>query len=71
MVQSPSFQANNSSSSLEISLILCTPNVHYRAYKSLQLVLILSQINPIHTLGTVFFKRSFLILSSHLRLGSK
>jgi len=71
MVQSPSFQANNSSPSLEIPLILCTPNVHYRAYKSLPLVFNLSQINPVHALGTVFFKRTILISSFHLRLGSK
>jgi len=71
MEQSPSFQANNSSYSLEIPLILCTPNVHYRAYKSLPLVLMLSQINPVHVLGAVFFKGSILILFSRLRLGSK
>ena len=68
MEQSPSWEANRSSVSLEISRLLWNPKVHYRIHKFPPPVTILSQLDPVHTPHTTFW-RSILILSSHLRLG--
>ena len=48
--------------------ILWNPKVHYLFLKSLQLVHVLRQINPVHTLPTCFLI-SILMLSSNLCLG--
>jgi hypothetical protein len=48
MNESPS-ESNSSSSSQEILSILCNMMIHYRVHKSQSLVLILSQMNPVHT----------------------
>ena len=66
MEQSPYWEGNRFSASQEIPRILWNPNVHYRSHKCPPPVPILSQIYPVHT---PTFRRSILILSSHLRLG--
>ena len=55
MEHSRSWEANNSSVSQEIPRIIKNPKVHSRVYQSLQLLPVLGQINPLHTLQTDFF----------------
>jgi hypothetical protein len=52
----------------EIPWTLLNPKIYYRVHSILPLVLVLSEINPVHTTHSVSC-RSVLILSSHLRLG--
>jgi len=65
MQQSPSWEANSRAATQEIPLLLWNPKVHYRVHRSLPLVPILSQMNPIHTFSPYFIH--FIMLSSHLR----
>jgi hypothetical protein len=64
---SPSWEVANCAATEEFHSILWNPKVHYRFRKSLQLLHILSHINPILTI--LSYLRSILILSTHLRLG--
>jgi hypothetical protein len=43
----------------EICCILCNPNIHYHVHKSVQLIHILSRINPLHTLTICMFGTYF------------
>ena len=61
MKHRPSWEANRFSASQEISRILWSPKVHHRVHKCLPIVIILSQINPVHTPTSYF-------LNTHLSI---
>ena len=52
-------EANSSSSSQETSWTLWSPSVQHKVHKSLKLVLILSQINPVHIFQSYSFEINF------------
>jgi hypothetical protein len=65
---SPSSGAANCAATQERPSILWNPKVHYRVHKSLPLILILSHINPIHTIPCYLSKIHFNIVT-HSRVG--
>jgi len=56
MKQSPSLEANSKWASQEIPCLLWNLKVNYHVHKSLPLVPILSQMNPVHTFPLYFPK---------------
>jgi hypothetical protein len=62
MEQSPSWEAANCLDTHELPSILRSPKVYYHVHKSLQLVPVLSQINPVHITPSNFSKIYFNII---------
>jgi hypothetical protein len=62
MELSPSQEALNCEDTQDLSTILWNPKIHYQFIKSLLLISILSQINPIHTISCYLSKIYFNIV---------
>jgi hypothetical protein len=65
----PFWESNSCLSSREISFILYNTVIQYHFHKSLALVPVMSQINPVHTV--TFYFKFILILFFHPRLAFK
>jgi hypothetical protein len=70
MELSPSGEAANCAATRELSRILWNPKIHYRVHKSQSLVLILTQINLVHTAPTYLSKIHFNIIQPTTPLSS-
>jgi hypothetical protein len=68
MENSPFWQAYSCSDNQEIPRLLRNPKNHYRVYKTAPLDIILSKMNPVHTLSLTSLW-PILILSCHISLG--
>jgi hypothetical protein len=68
MELSPPWEAANCAATQELPSILWNPKVYYRVHKSPLLILILSQIDPVHTIPSYLSKIYFNIVQ-YLRLG--
>jgi len=68
MEQSPSWEANRFAARQEIPRILWNLKFHYLIHKCPPTFPVLSQLYPVHTPHSTFW-RSIVILYSHLRLG--
>jgi hypothetical protein len=66
---SPSWDAANCAASQEVPIILWNPKVQYRVHKSPPLVLILSHINPIHSISSCLSKIHVNIVHPPTRVG--
>jgi hypothetical protein len=64
MELSPSWEATNCETTQERPSILWKPKVHYRFHKSPQLVPILRQIDPVHTIPFCLSKSQLNIVHS-------
>jgi hypothetical protein len=53
---SPSWEGTNCAATQELPNILWNPKVHYHVHKSLSMVPILRQINPVHTTPSYIYK---------------
>jgi hypothetical protein len=67
MELSPSSETDSCAATQELLRVLRNPNIHYHVHKNPQLVVILSQINPVHT-TTFYFPKAILILSTHVHI---
>jgi hypothetical protein len=62
MVESSHSEDNSRSASQEIACLLQKPKLYYHIHKSLPLLPILSQMNPVHTLISYIYKNEFNII---------
>jgi hypothetical protein len=62
MELNPSWEADSRAAIQQLPNILWNPKVHYRAHENHPLVLILSQIDPVHNIASYLYKIHFNIV---------